>query len=145
MSALTRGSGWSGRESSHAEEGSGARSARSTDRCDVRGEARSAHASAVPTIPPPTTHTSTTSSDSDEEADAKPRRVAAREEIPRKETRASAPARHVDGEGIVERQPRDATSEAPKPRTARDDYRTQPRACDADDVLTTTSFFDLHK
>ena len=63
---------------------------------------------------------------------------------PAKRNARERAARHVDGEGIVERQPRDATSEAPKPRTARDDYRTQPRACDAD-VLTTTSFFDLHK
>jgi hypothetical protein len=57
--ALTRASGCDGIASSHCELGGGIRSANITERCAVKGAALSAHASAVPTTPPPTMHTST--------------------------------------------------------------------------------------
>jgi hypothetical protein len=61
VSALTRASATAGGASSNEGGGGAARSTKVTERCFVRGDARSRHAIAVPTTPPPTTHTSTTS------------------------------------------------------------------------------------
>ena len=111
VTVLTRASTPRRGASRNAGGGAGDRSARSTERCAVLGDALSAHASAVPTTPPPTTHTSTARARADDPG-GDPEGAGARDEAPNARGRASAPG--------------DAASKRARRREERDDIPPTP-------------------